>query len=295
MADTLTLQSTPATLVSGTVVELPVDAAGVRYPGGWCSYALTTGTGNWTFQIVDAINGLPVQPAAGATWAVTGTFWQATQPVSLASLPALPAGANVIGHVIVDSGTITIVSAVTAITNALPAGTNLLGKVGIDQTTPGTTNFVTAGGLAVNKRLTPTVTAGAYAAGQVVGGVQTLTNAVRSGILSGILHGIFVKSKGTSTPALTLYFFDTNPSNGTYTDNVALTWNAADFAFLVHTHTVSAADFIAAGSKGTAHYAGLGIPLVLTGTSLYVLAVATGAFTPASTSDYTIDLNILQD
>ncbi len=277
MADTLTLQSTPATLVSGTVVELPVDAAGVRYPGGWCSYALTTGTGNWTFQIVDAINGLPVQPAAGATWAVTGTFWQATQPVSLASLPALPAGANVIGHVIVDSGTITIVSAVTAITNALPAGTNLLGKVGIDQTTPGTTNFVTAGGLAVNKRLTPTVTAGAYAAGQVVGGVQTLTNAVRSGILSGILHGIFVKSKGTSTPALTLYFFDTNPSNGTYTDNVA------------------AADFIAAGSKGTAHYAGLGIPLVLTGTSLYVLAVATGAFTPASTSDYTIDLNILQD
>ena len=42
---------------------------------------------------------------------------------------ALPAGTNVIGHVIVDSGTITTVSAVTAITNALPAGTNNLGKV----------------------------------------------------------------------------------------------------------------------------------------------------------------------
>lgn len=44
-------------------------------------------------------------------------------------------------HTVVDSGTIT---AVTAITNALPAGTNLLGKVGIDQTTPGTTNAVSA-------------------------------------------------------------------------------------------------------------------------------------------------------
>jgi hypothetical protein len=41
---------------------------------------------------------------------------------------ALPAGTNVIGHVITDSGTITAVTAVTAITNALPAGTNLLGQ-----------------------------------------------------------------------------------------------------------------------------------------------------------------------
>ncbi len=39
---------------------------------------------------------------------------------------ALPAGTNVIGHVITDSGTIT---AVTGITNALPAGTNLLGYI----------------------------------------------------------------------------------------------------------------------------------------------------------------------
>jgi len=39
-----------------------------------------------------------------ATQAVTGTFWQATQPVSLASLPALATGSNVIGAV-TQSGT----------------------------------------------------------------------------------------------------------------------------------------------------------------------------------------------
>jgi hypothetical protein len=47
---------------------------------------------------------------------VTGTFWQATQPVSLASLPALAAGTNNIGDVDVLS------------LPATPAGTNLIGK-----------------------------------------------------------------------------------------------------------------------------------------------------------------------
>lgn len=78
---------------------------------------------------------------------------------------ALPAGTNVIGHVIADTGSTTAVTgnvtvvqgtgtnlhtvvdsgtltAVTAITNALPTGANVIGKVSIDQTTPGTTNRV---------------------------------------------------------------------------------------------------------------------------------------------------------
>jgi hypothetical protein len=48
--------------------------------------------------------------------AVTGTFWQGTQPVSLASLPSLAAGSAVIGHVVVDSGSITIANASIAVT-----------------------------------------------------------------------------------------------------------------------------------------------------------------------------------
>lgn len=41
---------------------------------------------------------------------VTGTFWQTTQPVSLATLPALVAGTAVIGHVIVDAAPTTAVT-----------------------------------------------------------------------------------------------------------------------------------------------------------------------------------------
>jgi hypothetical protein len=53
--------------------------------------------------------------------------------VDVLSLPAIPAGANVIGAVTQSGtwnvGTVTTVSAVTAISNALPAGTNAIGKL----------------------------------------------------------------------------------------------------------------------------------------------------------------------
>lgn len=67
------------------------DAGGRRWVAGLAAYVVTTGTPD-SLQAVDPTHGLPVQPQAGATWAVTGTFWQATQPVSLASVP-LPSGA----------------------------------------------------------------------------------------------------------------------------------------------------------------------------------------------------------
>ena len=51
------------------------------------------------------------------TVAVTGTFYQATQPVSLASLPSIPAGTNNIG----DVDVLTL--------PALAAGTNNIGSV----------------------------------------------------------------------------------------------------------------------------------------------------------------------
>ncbi len=113
-----------------------------------------------------------IDAALGNPLAVTGTFWQATQPVSAASLP-LPSGAStsakqdtIIGHVdgieSLLAGTLTIagtvgVSGSVAVTGtfwqatqpvslaalpALVAGSAVVGKVGIDQNTDGTTNKV---------------------------------------------------------------------------------------------------------------------------------------------------------
>ncbi len=153
MADTLATQSTTLTTVPVTTFIIYKDASGNRF---FPVEYITGGSADaWTQTAVDITHGLPVQPMTGATWVLgagTSVIGHAiidsgTITAVTAITNALPAGTNVIGHVIVDSGTITTVTtvtAVTAITNALPAGTNILGKVGIDQTTPGTTNLVAA-------------------------------------------------------------------------------------------------------------------------------------------------------
>lgn len=72
-------------------------------------------------------------------------------------------------------GTVTTVSAVTAITNALPAGTNLMGKVGIDQTTPGTTNGVVVNTIAPVTTTTAAFQAeGSIAFGSITNAFQTI-------------------------------------------------------------------------------------------------------------------------
>lgn len=60
-----------------------------------------------------------------ASLAVTGTFWQATQPVSLASLPATPAGTNVIGKTapLTQCGTTALTTAWAAVPTSSTAVT----------------------------------------------------------------------------------------------------------------------------------------------------------------------------
>lgn len=103
------------------------------------------------------VDSAPTTAVTGTFWQATqpvsGTFWQATQPVSLASLPALAAGAAVIGHVIVDTAPTTAVTGAffqvtqpvsLASLPALAAGSAVIGHVIVD-TAP--TTAVTAASL----------------------------------------------------------------------------------------------------------------------------------------------------
>lgn len=90
MADNATTQSaTLATVPSGTIIatdQIPGTLEHVQL------IKLVDGTADSTARIPgDATNGLLVN-VSNASLAVTGTFWQATQPISAASLP-LPTGA----------------------------------------------------------------------------------------------------------------------------------------------------------------------------------------------------------
>jgi|ERR1700722_3595555 len=99
---TAVVTGTSAVKPDGTVWTLTATSANVNVTNA--SLAVTGAF----FQATQ-----PVSIAASV--AVTGTFFQATQPVSIATAPVLVAGAAIIG------------------------------KVGIDQTTPGTTNLVSIG------------------------------------------------------------------------------------------------------------------------------------------------------
>jgi hypothetical protein len=120
--DVITVQGkagmTPV-LIDGTATTQPVSAAALPLPTGAATLAKqpalgTAGTPSAdviTVQGVASMTAFKVDGSA-VTQPVSGTFFQGTQPVSLAALPALVAGAA------------------------------LVGKFGIDQTTAGTTNAV---------------------------------------------------------------------------------------------------------------------------------------------------------
>jgi len=121
-----------------------------------------------TATLVSSSNGLPVN-VLNASLAVTGTFFQATQPVSIASavgvtgtffqvtqpvslassVAVTQSGTWNVGTVTTVTGvttvsTVTTVAAVTAITNALPAGTNLLGRTSASNETSAVYSGTTA-------------------------------------------------------------------------------------------------------------------------------------------------------
>lgn len=76
--------------------------------------------------------------------AVTGAFFQATQPVSLAANTpdVTDRAARALGVVSLAAGASAVGSVIVTTLPALVAGAAIVGKFGIDQTTPGTTNAV---------------------------------------------------------------------------------------------------------------------------------------------------------
>lgn len=78
----------------------PVLVAQLQQSGGPGSSVTATQAGTWTVQPGNTANTTAWKVDGSAvTQPVSGTFWQATQPVSLASTPALAAGTNNIGLV----------------------------------------------------------------------------------------------------------------------------------------------------------------------------------------------------
>lgn len=136
----VSLASVPSHAVTnaGTFATQATEADGANVTLGAKADAKSTATDTTAVSAMSVLKQISASVQAPPSQAVTGTFWQATQPVSLATnTPTLQSGSTTAVtqatgtnlHTVVDSGTITTVTTLTGITNALPAGTNAIGKL----------------------------------------------------------------------------------------------------------------------------------------------------------------------
>lgn len=141
----------------------------------------------------------------------------------------------------------------------------------------------------------PTVTAGAYTTGQVVGGLVSLSGATRINAWSGTIQQVMITVKTALTAPFDVLFFDTNPTNSTFTDNSSLAINVADLPFLCG--VAHCTDLVSGGTPQILQANNLGIifKLSASATTLYAVIVIRGGETFASTSAIGMSVLIAQD
>lgn len=183
------------------------DRTGVKTPIVGIDLGIGTGTevlmagampssqsGTWVVELDASSEVIGHVIVDSGTVAVTGTFWQATQPVSgtVAAtqsgswIVTVAPGSAVIGHVIVDSGTVAAtqsgtwnigtVTSITAIAGALPAGSNVIGHVIVDASSAVIGHVVVDSGV-----ITTVSTVTAVTTVSTVTAVTAITNALPAG------------------------------------------------------------------------------------------------------------------
>ncbi|MCG8544341.1 MAG: hypothetical protein MJE12_09055 [Alphaproteobacteria bacterium] len=144
---------------------------------------------------------------------------------------------------------------------------------------------------------TPTVTAGAYSAGDVVGGEQTIANAARVSGGGGVISQVGMFSEGGTIAAndIEVIFFTSNPAS-TYDDNAALPIGADADGFLILGSVIL--DTVVDVGDGFFLYArNVNLPYICTGsTSLFAVAVErSGTFAPDATDGVGFVYGLLRD
>lgn len=176
--------------------------------------------------------------------------------------------------------TISDVGGLTALATPVPPGNNNIGQVSSTQ------------GEVV---ITPTVTSGsAYSAGQLIGGLLTVTGGVRGSGLTGLLQKVIMNTKSAQNSQVDLIVFKSNPSSTTFTDKTTYNLNVADFDKVIGIIHIS--DWTSHGTPSTGQGSTLALPVKATGSALlYACMVARGTPTFGSTSDVSLSLQIIQD
>lgn len=147
----------------------------------------------------------------------------------------------------------------------------------------------------VSQSAAPTVTAGAYSAGDVLGVLMTITNAARDTGLGGRIRsvGMFDEGANGEVDDIDIFFFGDNPSGSTFTNNGALAIVDADGPKIVG--AVQLGEIFDTGDGKWLQAVGLDIPYVCVGTSLYAVAVHRDTWAPDATDGITFIFTMERD
>jgi len=149
----------------------------------------------------------------------------------------------------------------------------------------------------VRVQVTPTIsTTPAYTSGDVLGGLQTISNAARISGGSGTVSSILVLDKTQAQrAAIDIMFFDRSVTVAS--DNAAVAMSDADMAFCLGILSIGPYNTAFPGTplNSISTLLNVGLRFVLNGTDLYAVAVVRGTPTYTSTTDLIFTYIIDQD
>ena len=154
----------------------------------------------------------------------------------------------------------------------------------------GLSKLESASGITISQ--TPTITAGAYAANDAVGGLLTFANAGRASAEGSILIDVLIIDDAGQDAELELWLFDR-----TFTaiaDNAAWAPTEADLENCIAVISTVGSTWRAAGTPSVINIE-CTRRIDITGTSLFGQLVTRGAPTYAATDDLTVKIKLLQD
>jgi len=179
------------------------------------------------------------------------------------------------------------------LSRSVPTGLNSIGTVGLDA---GEEHVGEVGTSSAGVVVTPAITGGAYTALDIVGAIQTIAGATRVSGEGTILQSVVITDLAKQDQAFTIFFFNANPTNGTYTDNIPLTIHDTDMAMCIGHVKITASDYADASASSVATKANIGLMLRPAATSLFAIAQCTGtAPTYVTVADLTFKYEFLPD
>ncbi len=147
--------------------------------------------------------------------------------------------------------------------------------------------YITSKKIAVS----PTITAGAYSAGDVIGGL--LTFAVPSAGGGGVWESLLIADDDNEKADVTLYLFDDTPT--TIADNAAFAPVMADLRKLCAVKNAPNASYVTVNSNAYYLATNLNFPFQAPNGKLYGYLVATATPTYTAVTDLTIAITVRVD